>query len=106
MLCRQVKVMLGGAILLALGSCSARAVHEDTFTLYLSGRTVSDLMKAADAVADQQGYELTQQTYQTGGPKTVNHNLLLEGQDIRSLIQSALAEKCIAREGRRDVEFS
>ena len=106
MLSRQVKVMLGGPILLALASCSAGAVHEDTFTLYLNGRSVSDLMKAADAVADQQGYELTQQTYQTGGPKTVNHNLLLEGQDIRSLIQSALAEKCIAREGRRDVEFS
>ena len=101
-----LKAVIGTALLATVVSCSSRKVDEDVFSVYIYGRGYGDLVSTIRAYSDKHGYRVTLETLQGYRLETTAQHMMVEGDGVRTLIQSALAEQCKAREGRRDVEYS
>lgn len=102
----MLKALLGTALLATVVSCSSRKVDEETFSLFINGKSYSELVNALRAYSDKHSYRVTLETLQGNRPETTAQHIMVEGDGVRTLVQSALAEQCKAREGRRDVEYS
>lgn len=100
------KLVLGTALLTLVTSCSSDKVHEETFSLYMNGRTYSDIVSTLKGYSAKHGYRVTMETLKGNRPESTAQQIMVEGAGVRMLLQSALAEKCKEREGRRDVEYS
>lgn len=100
------KAALGTALLVTLASCSSGKVDEETFSLYMNGKSYDELVSTLKDYSARQGYHLTSETLQGNRSETTAQHIMVEGAGVRTLVQSALAEQCKAREGRRDVEYS
>ncbi|MEJ2458403.1 MAG: hypothetical protein P8Y58_09765 [Novosphingobium sp.] len=100
------KAILGAAFLALVVSCSSGKVDEETFSLYINGKNYSELVRILKVYSARHGYRVTLETLQGNRPETTAQHIMVEGDGVRTLIQSALAEQCKEREGRRDVEYS
>jgi len=103
---RKSKAVLATALLALVASCSSGKVDEEIFSLYLNNKDYSELVRSLNNYSMGHGYRVSLETLQGNRPETTAQHILIEGAGVRTLIQSALAEQCIAREGRRDVEYS
>lgn len=102
----SLKAMLGTALLASLMSCSSFKVNEKAFLLYVNGKSYSELVRTLRAYSERHGYRVTSEKLHGDRPETTAQHIMVEGDKVRTLIQSALAEQCEEREGRRDVEYS
>ena len=102
-LCRA---MIACVSLALLANCSVGSVDEERFSLYLNNKSYNELVRALQYYSAVHGYHVTVETLQGNRPETTRQQIMVEGNGMRALVQSALAEKCQGREGRRDVEFS
>lgn len=100
------KAVLGTALLALVVSCSSGKVDEETFSLYMNDKSYSELVRTLKVYSARHGYHVTLETLQGNRPETTAQHIMVEGAGVRALIQSALAEQCKEREGRRDVEYS
>ena len=100
------KAVLGIILLTLVVSCSSGKVDEETFSLYINNKNHSELVRILKAYSARHGYRVTLETLQGIRPETTAQYIMVEGDGVRTLIQSALAEQCKEREGRRDVEYS
>lgn len=94
------------ALLALVVGCSSGKVDEEAFSLYIEGESYNHLVDTLQAYSARHGYRVTLETLQGNRPETTAQHVMIEGHGIRTLIQSALAEQCKEREGRRDVEYS
>jgi hypothetical protein len=101
-----LRAIMGATLLAMVAGCSSGKVNEEVFSLYVNGRSYGELVSALRAYSDQHGYRVTLETLQGNRPETTAQHIMVEGDGVRTLVQSALAEQCKAREGRRDVEYS
>lgn len=103
---RLRKVILWAALLPLIASCSPRKVDEERFSLYMDNKGFDELVHVLNSYSDRRGYRVTLETLQGNRPETTAQHIMVEGDGIRTLVQSALVEQCKEREGRRDVEYS
>lgn len=89
-----------------LSNCSSDKVDEEIFSLYLGDKGYEELVSALQSYSSRQGYHVTRETLTGPSPEATAHQIMIEGHGVRALFQSALAEQCQEREGRRDVEYS
>lgn len=89
-----------------LTGCGSRKVDEETASLYLSNASYDDLVSVLQDYSSKNNYEMVTQTLPGARPETTAQQIMLNGNGIRVLLQSALADQCEEREGRRDVEYS
>ncbi|MFN3818963.1 hypothetical protein [Blastomonas sp.] len=94
------------ALLPLIASCGPREVDEERFSLYMENKNFSDLVRVINEYSSRHGYHVTLETLQGNRPETTAQHIMVEGDGMRTLVQSALAEQCKEREGRRDVEYS
>lgn len=100
------KAVLATALLALVVSCSSGKVHEEIFSLYIGDKNYSDLVRTLQAFSTRHGHRVTLETLQGNRPETTAQHVMVEGDGVQTLVQSALAEQCKEREGRRDVEYS
>lgn len=100
------KAMLGTVLVAMVASCSSGKVDEEIFSLYINNKNYTELVRSLEAYSASYGYRVTLETLQGDRPKTPAQHIMVEGGGVRILVQSALAEQCQEREGRRDVEYS
>ena len=100
------KALLGTALVVQVMSCSSSKVEEETFSLYMNDKSYIELVRALKDYSARHGYRVTSETLQGNRPETTAQHIMVEGDGVRTLIQSALAEQCKEREGRRDIEYS
>lgn len=101
-----IKVAITTLIFFLAANCSSEKVYEKTFSLYLNDKKYSELLHSMQAYAAKHTYYVTSETIQGNRIETTAQHIMVEGDGIRTLLQSALAEQCEEREGRRDVEYS
>jgi len=101
---RQIALIF--PLVAALVSCNTGTVDEETFSLYLNERGYDELLSTMHSYALRHDYHVTEEVLNGTSPSNTSRLIMLEGGGIRVLIQSALAEQCEEREGRRDVEYS
>jgi len=89
-----------------LSGCGSNTVDEEIFSLYINEKSYGELVSALQSYSSKQGYHVTRETLSGLSPETTAQHIMIEGHGIRVLFQSALAEQCREREGRRDVEYS
>lgn len=100
------KVVLGTALLVLTLGCGAGKVDDETFSIYIDDRNYDELVRSLQTYSARHGYRVTSETLQGNRPGTTAQHIMVEGKGVRTLVQSALAEKCDEREGRRDVGYS
>lgn len=100
------KLIIWTALLPLIASCGPRKVDEERFSLYIDNKSFSELVRVINAYSARHGYHVTLETLQGNRPETTAQHIMVEGDGVRTLVQSALAEQCKEREGRRDVEYS
>jgi hypothetical protein len=100
------KATIGLVLLALLASCGSGKVDEEKFSLYIGDKSYDELVSALQSYSSKQGYHVTMETLAGPNPETTARHIMVEGDGMRVLFQSALAEQCKEREGRRDVEYS
>lgn len=100
------RAALGIALLALLTNCGPGKANEEKFSLYIANKTYDELLSTLQAFSMRGGYHVTANTLNGATPATTARQVMVEGSGTRILIQSALAEQCKGREGRRDVEYS
>ncbi len=103
---RLCGTMISVSLLTILASCSAEKVNEETFSLYLNGRSYDELIESLKIYASGRDYYLTSENLSGRSSENLSRHIMLRGNDTRFLIQSALSEQCEEREGRREVAYS
>lgn len=100
------KAALGLVLLALVAGCSSSKTNEEIFSLYLDHKTYDELVRVLRTYSARHGYRVTNEIVHGNRPETTAQHVMVEGGGVRILIQSALAERCKEREGRRDVEYS
>jgi hypothetical protein len=100
-----IKIIIS-ILLLALANCNYEKIHEKTFSLYLDKKSYRELMNFLQAYSLKYRYDIKSESLTGDRPETSSERIMLERNETHVLIQSALAEQCSEREGRRDVEYS
>lgn len=104
---KQLSTIALAVILPALlSSCSFSRVNEETFFIYIGTKPYHELVKSLQDYAIKHGYRITLETLQGDRAETTAQHIMVEGDGVRTLVQSSLAEQCEEREGMRDVEYS
>lgn len=104
--CRLYKITVSVFLLALLASCGLGKVNEETFSLYIDNKNYQALVSTLQVYSSRNSYHVTLETLAANSSENTSRHIMLEGNGIRFLIQSALAEQCVEREGRRDVEYS
>ena len=103
---RLSRTAIFAVLLTMLASCNSKKEQEETFSLYINGKSYGELTAILKGYALRHGYNLTLEELPKGVPANRSRHVMIEGNGSRTLIQSALTEQCQAREGRREVEYS
>jgi hypothetical protein len=103
---RILRELLFPILFTLLLSCSSGKADEETFSLYLNNKSYVALISTMQTYSLNRGYRVTFETLIGASPENTSRHIMLDGSGVRFLIQSALAEQCKEREGRRDVEYS
>lgn len=103
---RVFKAIFAIASLSAVASCGSNKVDEEIFSLYIGDKGYSELASTVQSYSTKQGYHVTKETLNGTSPEATAYHIMMDGHGIRVLFQSALAEQCKEREGRREVEYS
>jgi hypothetical protein len=93
-------------LLILLSSCSLCKADEETFSLFLNGKSYDTLVSTLQTYSLRRDYHVASEVLVGTSPENTSRHIMLDGNGVRFLIQSALAEQCEEREGRRDVEYS
>ena len=102
----RFKAVLGIILPALLASCGSSNSDEKTFSLYLNGKSYSELVQTLKLYSTKNGYTIARETLPGNRAETTAQHIMLEGGGMRVLLQNALAEQCKEREGRRNVEYS
>jgi hypothetical protein len=104
--CQLMRAMICAVLFMGLTCCNTAQAMQEGFSLYLNNRSYDALITRLRNYSSEHGYYLTSQSFSGSTPSSLSRHIMLEGSDIRFLLESALVEQCEEREGRREVAYS